>query len=454
MFLSRSFNLVLIISGVVSLHPVNVLWGQGGPTAHITSGLTLPARCSYKSGDVFVRIVGATGTPYYCSATNTWSTFTGTDFSTTTSAQIVAKFSGTCNAGTVLVGDGSCQAVSSAFSAITNGTNTTAAMHVGTGSSLDATGSGSVTATAAPFSGISAGTNTNALVVGNSGSLKPTGTGVVQATQLGGLLTDSISGLIMNGGGRPQNLTVTPTGATGSTTWTYGIRPVFFNGAAGDTATAVSISNGNATLNGTNYNALSWSAFSGAVSYQIFRTVAGGTPSTTGIIATVGTTTYSDQGAAGDSTTYQPGPGPKLLFKNSTSSVSGTNRIEIDKSDGTVMSSISDTGTVLGTQIDVSPHSVGINRQGNNLSLASSAQAIWSSTTDSGGTQDVGLARAAAGVLKVTDGSSNLAKIAVSQSTPTASSDACTAGSIWADASYIYACTASGTIKRVALSTF
>jgi hypothetical protein len=40
------------------------------------------------------------------------------------------------------------------------------------------------------------------------------------------------------------------------------------------------------------------------------------------------------------------------------------------------------------------------------------------------------------------------------QTTPSASTDAGTAGAIWADATYIYVQTAAGTIKRVALSTF
>lgn len=39
-------------------------------------------------------------------------------------------------------------------------------------------------------------------------------------------------------------------------------------------------------------------------------------------------------------------------------------------------------------------------------------------------------------------------------STPASSSDTCTAGQVWADASYAYVCTATNTIKRAALSTF
>jgi lysophospholipase L1-like esterase len=91
---------------------------------------------------------------------------------------------------------------------------------------------------------------------------------------------------------------------------------------------------------------------------------------------------------------------------------------------------------------------------GSNLLMASDFVAKFSSTTSQGGGVDVGFGRAAAGVLKITNGSSGLGKLAVVQATPSTSGDACTAGSIWTDASYIYVCTASGVIKRAALSTF
>jgi hypothetical protein len=70
------------------------------------------------------------------------------------------------------------------------------------------------------------------------------------------------------------------------------------------------------------------------------------------------------------------------------------------------------------------------------------------------GNYDVGLDRDAAGVLAVTNGSTGYGRIRLIQATPAASTDACTAGSIWTDTSYIYACTASGTIKRATLNTF
>lgn len=88
------------------------------------------------------------------------------------------------------------------------------------------------------------------------------------------------------------------------------------------------------------------------------------------------------------------------------------------------------------------------------LNLKSAGGIGWSSTGNWFDTKDTGLARAAAGYLKVTDGSTGLGKIVVSQSTPSASTDACTAGALWADATYIYACTATGVIKRATLASF
>ena len=78
----------------------------------------------------------------------------------------------------------------------------------------------------------------------------------------------------------------------------------------------------------------------------------------------------------------------------------------------------------------------------------------FASSTNATAAKDVGIGRAAAGVLSVTDGSSGFGRIRLIQSTPAASTDACTAGSIWTDASYIYACTASGAIKRATLNVF
>lgn len=63
------------------------------------------------------------------------------------SAGIIGLWTGTCNSGSLLGADGQCKVVSAAFSAVTSGTNTTAAMLVGTGASLDVTGTGTINAT-------------------------------------------------------------------------------------------------------------------------------------------------------------------------------------------------------------------------------------------------------------------------------------------------------------------
>jgi hypothetical protein len=86
------------------------------------------------------------------------------------------------------------------------------------------------------------------------------------------------------------------------------------------------------------------------------------------------------------------------------------------------------------------------------LKLAGTKSIIWTDAAFS--FPDAGIDKAAAGIVKITDGSTGLGKIAVSQATPASSSDSGFAGTIWADATYIYVQTASGTIKRVALSTF
>jgi len=69
-----------------------------------------------------------------------------------TAANVVSLFSGTCNSGTVLAGDGSCGSVSAAFSAVTAGTNT-AALVVGAGGSLGTTSTGTITANALGING-------------------------------------------------------------------------------------------------------------------------------------------------------------------------------------------------------------------------------------------------------------------------------------------------------------
>src|SRR3990167_8677092 len=101
----------------------------------------------------------------------------------------------------------------------------------------------------------------------------------------------------------PGSITVTPQGTAGATTWTYKLVAINASGTT-EAGAASSTTTGNATLDGTNYNRLTWTAVSNATGYWIYRTAVGTSPSTTGRIVVLGAvTTYDDQGAAGDSAT-------------------------------------------------------------------------------------------------------------------------------------------------------
>ena len=116
----------------------------------------------------------------------------------------------------------------------------------------------------------------------------------------------------------PTNLAVTPNGSTGSTKYSY--RVSAFN-STGETLGCVSvqITNGNATLSSTNYNALTWTAVAGATGYNVY----GRKPSSENGIGetkmyTVTTNAYNDTGADTPSTILTPPEG------NTTGGVKGT----------------------------------------------------------------------------------------------------------------------------------
>ncbi|MDL2342454.1 MAG: right-handed parallel beta-helix repeat-containing protein, partial [Patescibacteria group bacterium] len=107
-------------------------------------------------------------------------------------------------------------------------------------------------------------------------------------------------GSIFQGISAPAQPTVTNIGTAGSTSYTYTVTATT---ATGETAAAPvrTTTTGNATLNGTNFNRISWTAVTGASGYTVYRTASGGTPSSTGYIATLSggsTTTFDDIGTA------------------------------------------------------------------------------------------------------------------------------------------------------------
>lgn len=143
-----------------------------------------------------------------------------------------------------------------------------------------------------------------------------------------------------------------------------------------------------------------------------------------------------------------------------------TNLTEWQNNAGTVLGFVRASDGLLGSTIlsTADIQTAALSNSGNSytagLNLKSAGGIGWSSTGNWFDTKDTGLARNAAGVLEVNNGTAGtyrdlrVRSVFITQSTPAASTDACTAGALWADASYVYACTSSGVIKRATLATF
>jgi hypothetical protein len=98
----------------------------------------------------------------------------------------------------------------------------------------------------------------------------------------------------------PSAPTVTPQGTPGSTTWGYKITAF---SESGETLASIEgqTTTGAATLDDTNFNRITWDSVDGATKYGVYRSTAGGTPSSTGELAEViGTHTlqFDDTGQA------------------------------------------------------------------------------------------------------------------------------------------------------------
>lgn len=99
---------------------------------------------------------------------------------------------------------------------------------------------------------------------------------------------------------------ITHGGTPGSSTQTY-VVAAYASGALISVSSAGTTTSGNATLNGTNYNTITWSAVAGADLYKIYRTVAT-TPSTLGKIGQTSATTIDDTGLSGDAAATPTNP--------------------------------------------------------------------------------------------------------------------------------------------------
>lgn len=88
------------------------------------------------------------------------------------------------------------------------------------------------------------------------------------------------------------------------------------------------------------------------------------------------------------------------------------------------------------------------------IQLGNGYQVAWTSTGSAAAATDIGLARSAAGVLRVSDGTSGLGKLIIGGATPASASATGTTGQILWDSSYIYIATGTNTWKRVAIATW
>jgi len=117
----------------------------------------------------------------------------------------------------------------------------------------------------------------------------------------------------------PSAPVVTNQGSAGATTWTYKVVAKQADGTYSAASAAGTTTTGNATLTGSNFNRLTWDAVAGAQSYDIYRTAAGGTPSSTGLIGNTSNLTFDDTGLTGDASTAPATAADNMLLVGHTS---------------------------------------------------------------------------------------------------------------------------------------
>ncbi|HEV2412974.1 MAG TPA: hypothetical protein VGS28_04210 [Candidatus Saccharimonadales bacterium] len=171
-------------------------------------------------------------------------------------------------------------------------------------------------------------------------------------------------GATINGLSTPGAPTITQQGTGASTSYSYAVAAVSASGGITPASSVTTTSGGAATLNGTNYNVVSWSPIIGAVSYDVYRTASSGSPSTTGLIGNTSNTYLNDTGLAGGGgsapTTDSSGElnaNGFATFKNTTNSTtsfqvqnqSGVNLLTADTTDSyiTIGSSSANTNNIL-----------------------------------------------------------------------------------------------------------
>jgi hypothetical protein len=160
-------------------------------------------------------------------------------------------------------------------------------------------------------------------------------------------------GLLLRPLGAPEGCAVSPQGTPGSTSWGYRVTA---HSNSGETlaSTEVTTAAGAAVLSATDFNRISWDRVEGATSYSVFRTTAGGTPSTTGRIRNTPNTQLDDVGlAASDAVPSEDRSGAVIIGADDAAEAASKvlDLIETTTDDSTVTSLLSilrkSTNTVL-----------------------------------------------------------------------------------------------------------
>jgi len=190
-------------------------------------------------------------------------------------------------------------------------------------------------------------------------------------------------------------------------------------------------------------------------------TTAGSNVYVTGV-GTIGQDTSFTRSAAGRYTLYDATPttGVTTLTVRAGTGQSSTNLGNFIASNGTTYAGLANNGTFFSTDY-VSALSSPVfvlaagtwNTRG--LAITSDFPILWSnSTTNSGSTKDLGLARDAAGRLRISNGSTGLGQIMIASSTPASAAATCAAGTVVWDSGFVYVCVAKDTWKRAAIATW
>lgn len=202
---------------------------------------------------------------------------------------------------------------------------------------------------------------------------------------------------------------VNVTGVANGTTGTNSAYKIVANSQNGHTAasSAVTIS-GAGTLTAVNSNTITWNAVPGALSYDVYRTTAPGTPSTTGKIGNVtlaqmsasGTFSFTDTGLAGDSasapTVNTTGTVTANGGYNFIATETGANNALVVSLPGVSLVAGLQISVVLGHTLQAGTNTINLNGAGpknikshfntaNNIATAYAVGAIWTGTYD--GTQ-------------------------------------------------------------------